>query len=54
MKTKTTKKGSGSGHSIRHGYAMPLDQKMDKMRQNGYTFERTPSGIIIHPPKQNP
>jgi hypothetical protein len=44
--TKTAR----TGHSIRHGYAMPLNVKMERMRKLGYTFERTPNGIIVHPP----
>ena len=42
-----------TGHTIRTGCALPLHQKMEAMREKGYTFERTPNGIIVHPPKNN-
>lgn len=42
-----------TGHTIRTGYALPLHQRMEAMRERGYTFERTPNGIIVHPPKNN-
>ena len=41
-----------SGHSIRVGFAMTLNQKMEKMREKGYTFSRTKNGIIVNTPKE--